>query len=99
MAQAHYPQGTERVKPLTELLKKNAFGWLTQAEKSLTELKLAMTQATVLALPNSSRPFVVYCDALESGIGVVLLQESRPLAYFSKAIKGESQPSLPMRKK
>ena len=73
---------------MTELLKKNAFGWSTQVERSFSELKLAMTQASVLALLDFSKPFIVECDASGFGIGAVLLQDNRPIAYFRKAIKG-----------
>jgi hypothetical protein len=67
---------------------KNAFGWSAHAEESFNELKRAMTQATVLTLPNFSKPFIVECDASGLGIGAVLLQENQPIAYFSKDTKG-----------
>lgn len=49
-------------KLLTKLLKKNVFDWSTRAEEYFNELKLAMTQAPTLALPNFSKLFVVKCD-------------------------------------
>ncbi|EOY13940.1 Retrotransposon protein, unclassified, expressed, putative [Theobroma cacao] len=54
--------------PLTQLLKKDNFQWTSQAEGAFEQLKRAMTQALVLALPNFGQPFIVKCDA--SGIGI-----------------------------
>ena len=39
-----------------------------------------------MALPNFSKPFVIECDVLGRGIGVVPLQESKHIAYFSKIL-------------
>jgi len=40
----------------------------------------------VLVTPNFSKPFIVEADALGSGIGAIVMQESRPIAYYSKAL-------------
>lgn len=45
-----------------------------------------MTQTPVLALPNFTAQFTVETDACAEGIGVVLMQTSRPIAYLSKAL-------------
>lgn len=78
------------VAPLTSLLKKNSFGWTPAAQEAFEALNLAVTQAPILALPNFSQPFLIECDASGVGIGVVLMQENRPIAFLSQALKGKA---------
>jgi hypothetical protein len=54
-------------------------------------LKKALCSSLVLALPNFNKPFHVEKDACGTGVGVVLMQDSHPLAFISKALSPRNQ--------
>ena len=75
--------------PLTEVIKKNvSFKWGEAQEEAFQLLKYKLTHAPLLALPNFSNTFEIECDASGLGIGAVLMQDGRPLAYFSEKLSG-----------
>nr|XP_034889166.1 uncharacterized protein LOC118029398 [Populus alba] len=78
-------------KPLTQLLKKDAFIWQEEALTAPNTLKQAMTQPPVLSLLDLNQPFVVETDALGSGLGAVLMQVGYPIAFISKALGPRQQ--------
>jgi hypothetical protein len=79
-------------QPLTKLLKKGVFFvWSNEQKVAFDTLKQALISASVLALPNFSRPFIIETDACDDGMGAVLMQDGHPLAFFSKALGPKSR--------
>ncbi|KAJ9555026.1 hypothetical protein OSB04_009640 [Centaurea solstitialis] len=72
--------------PITDCLKGKTFDWTPAATKAFEDLKRCITRAPVLALPNFQLTFQVECDASGLGIGGVLSQEGRPIAFFSEKL-------------
>ncbi|KAK1602123.1 hypothetical protein QYE76_017166 [Lolium multiflorum] len=75
--------------PLNELTKKNVpFVWGKAQQKAFDELKKRLTEAPLLALPDFSKTFEIECDASGLGIGGVLMQNGKPVAYYSEKLDG-----------
>jgi hypothetical protein len=75
-------------RPMTTLLaKKVEFKWTPACQKSFETLKEKLTTTPVLILPDVHKPFSVYCDASYTGLGCVLMQEGRVVAYSSRQLK------------
>ena len=74
--------------PLTKLTRKEEkFIWSEAFQNSFDELKQRLTTAPVLTLPLGSEGFTVYCDASRQGLGCVLMQRDRVIAYASRQLK------------
>jgi hypothetical protein len=73
-------------RPLTNLLKKKQFLWDDEAQLTFENLKKVMTTTPVLALPDFVVPFTVEADASNQGLGVVLMQHDKPIAFLSKPL-------------
>ena len=71
--------------PLTKLIRKDVkYDWVDSYQQSFEELNGRLTSAPVLALPNGRDGFVVYSDASRQGLGCVLMQNDRMIAFASR---------------
>ena len=79
-------------KPLFHITKGNKLIWSGDVENAFNQLKNALATTPVLALPDFTHPFVVETDASNLGIGAVLVQHGRPIAYYSHGLPKSKVP-------
>ncbi|GJW76604.1 putative reverse transcriptase domain-containing protein [Tanacetum coccineum] len=75
-------------KPMTKLTQKKVkFEWGDKQEAAFQLLKQKLCSAPILALPEGSEDFIVYCDASKKGLGAVLMQREKVISYASRQLK------------
>ncbi|GJU93563.1 putative nucleotidyltransferase, ribonuclease H, partial [Tanacetum coccineum] len=75
-------------KPMTKLTQKKVkFVWGDKQEAAFQLLKKKLCSAPILALPKGSKDFIAYCDASKKGLGAVLMQREKVIAYASHQLK------------
>jgi len=71
--------------PLTRLTRKGVqFEWTEECERSFQELKKRLTSAPILTVPTNGEGFIIYSDASKKGLGCVLMQRGKVIAYASR---------------
>ncbi|GJU54847.1 putative reverse transcriptase domain-containing protein [Tanacetum coccineum] len=73
---------------MTKLTQKGVkFDWGDKEEAAFKLIKQKLCSAPILALPEGSKDFVVYCDASHKGLGAILMQREKVIAYASRQLK------------
>jgi hypothetical protein len=67
------------------------FEWTDEYEQSFQELKKRLTTAPVLVIPSTDEGFVIYSDASHQGLGCVLMQNGRVVAYASRQLRNHEK--------
>lgn len=103
--QRFIPNLSQLASPLRLLEKAKIWNWTADCQDSFNKIKELLTTAPVLGFPDfspSASPFILDCDASDSGVGAVLSQEQdgklRVLAYGSKALSKEQRSYCPTQK-
>nr|GEY49329.1 putative reverse transcriptase domain-containing protein [Tanacetum cinerariifolium] len=79
-------------KSMTKLAQKGInFGWGETKENAFQLIKKKLCSAPILDLPKGSEDFVVYCDASHKGLGAVLMQREKVIAYASRKLKNHEK--------
>ena len=74
--------------PMTRLLQKNVkFEWSEKCQASFEKLKTFLTKAPVLTQPTYNKEYVIFSNASLNGLGCVLMQEGKVVAYASRQLK------------
>lgn len=76
------------VAPITDTIRDGNFAWTPEATMAFDLIKKKLTSAPILVLPDFSVAFELHSDASKVGIGAVLSQQGRPVAYFSEKLSG-----------
>ena len=78
--------------PMMRLTRKDVkFDWDDRCEEAFQELKRRLTSALILIVPERGQGYTVYCDASRAGLGCVLMQSERVVAYGSRQLKNHEQ--------
>ena len=78
--------------PMTRLTRNEVkFDWDDRCEEAFQELKRRLTSAPILIVPDRGQGYIVYCDASRTGLGCVLMQSGRVVAYGSRQLKNHEQ--------
>ena len=78
--------------PLTKLLRKGVmFEWSDKCQNSFEQLKEMLVEAPVLTQPTSGKENTLYSDASGIGLGCVLMQNDKVVAYASRQLKSHGQ--------
>ena len=73
---------------MTRLTRKGIkFEWSSKCEEAFQKLKSLLTSAPILIVPERGIGYTVYCDASKEGLGCVLMQVGKVVAYASRQLK------------
>jgi len=80
-----WPSRAHILKPLTDLTGKGKFEWNDECEDAFKKMKAILSLDVLSAYPNHNRPFHVYTDASDYQMGAWIMQDGKPVAFWSRS--------------
>ncbi|GJZ68342.1 putative reverse transcriptase domain-containing protein [Tanacetum coccineum] len=87
LAASRQEKDSQSKKTVARRAKEQKYEWGTEEDETFQTLKQKLCSAPILALPEGTENFVVYCDVSHKGYGAVLMQREKVIAYASRQLK------------
>ena len=86
-----WPRRAHILKPLTTISSKHNFRWEAAQESAFKEIKALMSEDVLLRFPDITKPFHLYTNASDYQLGSTIIQEGKPIAFYSRKLTPTQQ--------